>query len=214
MAERLNEIKPGDQAKALGLTYGGFGGWINPSTRKVVARTVNGRLVRVDGETAETQKEDLGRLMIVDFDDELLYIDPSKAKEDYHRYIRFLKSIVKTGSDVIVMHARNSERNVAVFLKKVGITSGPTLIPIGSSTPEKKRELVEKKIKAGYSEIGFFDRDEKAIHAVESLKAPYNKLEIKIETKKIPSLKRDKEQRKAPEGSSSSKQNNSKSKIT
>lgn len=195
MRQILNELKPAEQARALGLTYGGFGGWIDPSSRKVIARTVNGRLVKVDDSNATQEDNDLGRLIIVDLDDELLYTDPAKASEDYFRYIKLLKSLVKTGSDVVVMHSRNSEKRVARFLRDNGITIGPTLAPIGSSSPQNKRDFVEKKIKSGYSEIQFFDRDQKAISAVESLKAPYNRLDLKIGTHKIPALKRDKSTR-------------------
>jgi hypothetical protein len=192
--EQLNEMTPAEQAKALGLEYGGFGGWID-SNRKVVARTINGKLVKVDDQEEAQVEEDLGRIIVFDFDDELLYTDMKKATPEIKKIIYLIKSLIKTGSDTVILHSRNSERKVAEFLKKVGVTSGPTLIPIGSSEPNKKREFVEKKIKAGYSEIQFFDRDPKSVHAIESLKAPYNRLEIKIETHQIPKLKYDPETR-------------------
>lgn len=194
MAQQLNELTPAEQARALGLEYGGFGGWINKD-RKVVARTINGRLVRVDNDEEPEKDEDLGRILIIDFDDELLYTDLKKAKQNVKRYIILLKSLVKTGNDVVIMHSRNSEKKVAKFLKKIGITAGPTLVPYASSEPNKKRDFVQKKIKAGYTEIHFFDRDPKAIHAVESLKAPYNKVLKKLETHQIPRLDYDPETR-------------------
>lgn len=183
---------PSEQAKALGLEYGGFGGWIDPKTREVRARTVDGKLVRVEDDEESQGEDDLGCLILVSFDDELLYTDINTTEnKDIDRLIYLLKSVVKTSNDVIVMHSRNSERKVAMWLKEHGITGGAVLVPYGSSDPDKKKELVQKKIHAGYTEIQFFDSDSKALHAVESLKAPYNKRQIKIDTHQIPKLPHD-----------------------
>jgi hypothetical protein len=195
--KQLKESTAAETAHALGLEYGGFGGWID-SNRKVVARTVNGKLVKVSEDEDAQAEEDLGRIIIFDFDDEMLYTD-LKNRTEAQKVVQLLKSLVGTGSDIVILHSRNSEKKVAKFLGQVGISSGPTLMPIGSSEPTKKREFVEKKMKSGYSEIHFFDRDEKSIHAVESLKAPYNKLEVKIETHSIPRLKYDPDTRKKEE---------------
>lgn len=191
-------MKPAEQAKALGLEYGGFGGWIDKN-RKVVARTINGKLVRVSDDDDVAQEEDLGRIIIIDFDDELLYTDLKKAKGDVVRFVKLLKALVRTGNDIAVLHSRNSEKAVAKFLHKIGITIGPFLVPLGSADDTKKKEFVEKKIKAGYTEIQFFDRDAKTIHAIESLKAPYNKVLKRLETHKIPRLEYDPETRTAPD---------------
>jgi hypothetical protein len=180
---------PSETAKTLGLEYGGFGGWIDPKTRVVKARTVNGKLVRVDGDEEESGDDDLGRLIIVNFDDELLYVDAKNSKnKDVERLIYLLKSVVRTGSDVVILHARNSEKKVAKWLKDHGITAGVTLVPYGSSSPDKKHDFVEKKVHAGYTEIQYFDHDVKAIHAIESLRAPYNKREVQIEPHQLPKL--------------------------
>lgn len=192
----LNEaITPAEQAKALGLEYCGFGGWCGLNDRKVVARTINGKLVRVDDDEESTEEATMKRLIIIDFDDELLYTDLSNASGDVLKFMRLIRSLVKTGNDVVILHSRNSEKKVAKFLKSMSISSGPALVPIGSSEPNKKKKFVAKKIKEGYKEIYFFDRDANTIHAIESLKAPYNKVLKKLETYKIPKLKYDREKR-------------------
>jgi hypothetical protein len=184
--------KPADEAKKLGLEYCGFGGWCIPKTREVVARTVDGQLVRVDDNEDQKKNKDLGRLIVVNFDDELLYVD-SKHPEDRATklLVNLMKSVVRTGSDVILLHARNSEKKVAKWLKMQGITGGPTLIPYGSADVVKKKELIEKKIRAGYKEIEFFDSDAKSLRAINSLKAPFNKRQIQIDTHQIPKLAHD-----------------------
>jgi hypothetical protein len=187
----LNESTPGEQAHALGLEYGGFGGWIDPKTRVVKARTIDGKLVRVDDDESPEGEDNKGRLIVLDVDDNLLYADMKKPSQTVENYIHLLRALVKTGQDVVLLHARNSEKKLAQFLKTNGITSGPTLLPIGSGTPDKKQEFIEKKIKEGYKEVQFFDRDPKAIHAVEALKAPFNKRDVQIETHQIPPISAD-----------------------
>jgi hypothetical protein len=179
---------PAEQAKSMGLEYGGFGGWIDPKTRKVVAKTIDGNLVRTSDQNAGDNDLDMGRLVILDFDDELLYAKPEDAGA-VKKYIKLIKSILKSGSDFVVLTARNSEKKVAKFLRKVGVTSGLKLKPYGSADPHKKKIFIKKKIDEGYSEIQFFDRDPKALHAAESLKAPYNKLDVRIDTHKLPTFK-------------------------
>jgi len=189
MKNRLNEAAtPAEQAKAMGLEYLGFGGWGHGDDRIVRAKTIKGKLVKVEDEEEASQEQELGRLIIIDIDDKLLYADIKNPSDTVQRYLYLLRALVRTGQDVILMHARNSEKKLATFLKQTGITSGVTLVPFGSSTPDKKRDFVEKKINEGYKEIQFFDRDATAIHAIESLKAPYNKSDISIETHKIPSI--------------------------
>jgi hypothetical protein len=187
----LLESTPAEQAKALGFEYLGFGGWGYAKDRIKRAETIDGKLVRIEHDAETEQEENLGRLIVVDVDDNLLYADVKNPTETVARYIHLLKALVKSGQDVVLMHARNSEKRLAVFLKQNGITAGAALAPIGSGTPDKKKEFVEKKIHAGYTEIQFFDRDPKAIHAIESLKAPYNKRNITIETHQIPPISDD-----------------------
>jgi hypothetical protein len=187
--ERLDEMTASEQAHALGLEYCGFGGWCD-SNRVAVAKTVDGKLVRVGPGEEEGNDKDLGRLIIVDFDDNLLYSDLD-TNTTAQKFVHFLQAVIKSGSNFIVLHSRNVEKKVAKFLLKIGITAGVRLLPYGSSDAHKKRELVEKKIKAGYSEIRFFDRDEKSCHAVEGLKAPYNKRQIKLDVHQIPPVEPD-----------------------
>ena len=193
LAELLNEAEagqtPGQQAKALGLVYGGFGGWIDPETRVVKARTVDGKLVKVGDDEEGPSKEDLGRVAILNFDPALLQKSAASVpQEKVQAYNKLLTRILQFGGDFIVFTARSQEKDVARYLQKIGITSGVKLAPFGSSDSQKKRKYVEKKIKSGYSHIQYFDYDGKDIAAIESLKPPYNKLNVRIETFDIPTL--------------------------
>jgi len=43
--------KPAEQAKELGLVYGGYGYWIDPKTKERVAKTIDGQLTKIAPET-------------------------------------------------------------------------------------------------------------------------------------------------------------------
>ena len=196
LADLLNEAEegqtPAQQAKSMGLVYGGFGGWIDPETRVVKARTVDGKLVKADGDEDGSAKEDLGRVTILNFDPSLLQgkakqLPPEKVKT----YNKLLAKILQFGGDFIIFTARSQEEDVARYLQKIGITAGVKLAPFASSESQKKRKYIEKKIKSGYSHIQYFDFDSKDIAAIESLKPPYNKLNVRIETFDIPTLSGD-----------------------
>lgn len=193
LTDLLNEAEegqtPAQQAKAMGLVYGGFGGWIDPETRVVKARTVDGKLVKVDGDEEGGSKEDLGRVAILNFDPSLLQSTASKLPEEKVKaYNKLLAKILQFGGDFIIFTARSQEKDVAKYLMKIGITAGVKLAPFASAESQKKRKYVEKKIKSGYSHIQYFDFDAKDIAAIESLKPPYNKLNVRIETFDIPTL--------------------------
>ena len=182
-----------DEAHALGLVYGGFAGWVDPKdpSRKVVAKTVKNKLVRVTGDEDAIEKDtdDLGRLTIFDLDFEVIYANPKQNRVALKDYITLMKSILHVGSDFVILIKKNGEKDAATFLKKIGIIHGVKLSPLGSFDPEKKKRFVEKKIKEGYTEIQYYDRDEKAISAISSLKATYNKLDIRIDAHKVPTFK-------------------------
>ena len=183
---------PSEQAKALGLVYGGFAQWVNPDTRKTMARTVDGKLVKVDGAEEGTSKADKGRLAILSFDASVLSPDRSGVAPDkIAMYNKLLIKILQFGGDFTVFSGHNQERDVAMYLKKVGVSAGVKIIPLAASTPQKKRVYVEKKIKEGYKQIQYFDNDSTSVNAIESLKAPYNKLSIQIETFDLPNLQGD-----------------------
>lgn len=182
---------PKEQAHALGLVYGGFAGWVDPTTRKVIAKTVDGNLVRISNDDQEEggDEENLGRLTILDLDFEVIFANPKENKLAIQDYVTLIKSILHVGSDFTILIKKNGEKDAAKFLKSIGIIHGVTLSPLGSFDAEKKRHFVEEKIKDGYSEIQYYDRDEKAIQAVGSLKATYNKLDIRVDTHKLSNFK-------------------------
>jgi hypothetical protein len=47
------EKKPAEQAKELGLVYGGYGNWIDPKTKETVAKTINGKLVKTTSDASK-----------------------------------------------------------------------------------------------------------------------------------------------------------------
>lgn len=58
MDEQLySESEASEEAKRQGLEYASFGRWKDPSTGKVVAKTVDGRLVSVQGQEDDSGKE-------------------------------------------------------------------------------------------------------------------------------------------------------------
>jgi hypothetical protein len=180
----LNELSPADQAKALGLVYGGFGGWIDPKTRIVKARTVDGELVKVDDEEDGESSQDMGKINIFVLDHAVI----KKASEDSSStYVKKYNKIIKTLSqrgdgDMVILIERNTEREIADYLRKIGLSSGLKLTPLAADDPNQIREYVRQKIESGYTDIQYFDTDKVNINAVESLRAPYNKKKITIDT--------------------------------
>jgi hypothetical protein len=46
--DEANGAKPSEQARQLGLKYVGFGRWLDPERGKIVAKTIDGQLVKMD----------------------------------------------------------------------------------------------------------------------------------------------------------------------
>lgn len=188
----LNELSPADQAKALGLVYGGFGGWIDPKTRIVKARTVDGELVKVDDEEDGESSQDMGKINIFVLDHAVI----KKASEDSSStYVKKYNKIIKTLSqrgdgDMVILIERNTEREIADYLRKIGLSSGLKLTPLAADDPNQIREYVRQKIESGYTDIQYFDTDKVNINAVESLRAPYNKKKITIDTHILTKMER------------------------
>jgi hypothetical protein len=171
----LLEMSPAETAKGLGLTYGGFGGWIDPKTRKVVARTVQGALVRV--EDGEGGPENLGRINILSFDYELTKTDWNNPSEYIKKYAKMVDALMKVDGDFVIVCDEHQVREMADFMRRIGIRAGVKVKPIGLIDPDKVKEFAETKIKEGYTIIHFFDSDEKNVHAIESLRATFNRKE-------------------------------------
>lgn len=178
----LNEMTPAEQAKSLGLVYGGFGGWIDPKTRVVKARTIDGKLVKVEDEDEGQDRPDLGPLILFNFDEQILGTDKDEAPRFIHKFDSVIKAILQKGADVVFIIPPATEHKVADYLRGIGVHAGPTLVPLVSDDPNKRHDFVAKKIKEGYTKIHYFDHSEVNCKAVESLEATYNKLDVRVVT--------------------------------
>lgn len=166
---------PAEQAHAMGLVYGGFGGWIRKDDpdRKVVAQTIDGKLVRKEEDKSSDQ--DLGRLNIFRFDPNILTMSQKNPSSRFvWKYNAILKSITKLGTAVMIV-PRGTEHKIADYLRTIGIDGGVKLASIDSDNPNLVRDFVADKIDQGFSNVQYFDTNEKAINAVDSLHAQYNK---------------------------------------
>ena len=194
----LLEKTASEIAKEHGLIYGGFGGWVDPKTREVKARTVDGKFVPVDEDPGSNAKEDLGKVIIFDFDPVIL--NPDAERQDAaNKHSAVLKAAVKAGVPVFVLSPQGTEKDTATFLSGIGVKKGVKLIPIDSSNPQRKVQVVEEKINDGFKHIVFFDDDEKTNHAIESLAAKYNRLDVQIDAHLLPAVSTTKAKEISPE---------------
>lgn len=174
LTDLLTELTASEMAHNLGLTYGGFSGWVDKN-RKVVARTIDGKLVKVDHEEEGESDTDMGQVIILAFEDDLLKIDKSKPSKFMMKYNSFIKAIIQKGWDFVLLCNRGSEHAIADFLRRNGIKAGLKLVPIGELDPNKAMDFVKKKIEQGYTNIQYFDTSEQNCNAVDGLNATYNK---------------------------------------
>ena len=178
-----------EQAKALGLVYGGFSAWLNPKTRKKVAQTIEGKLVKTGGE--EETSTDLGKINIFRVD--LPTIQKGDDSKKYTTtYGEIIKYIVRKGdAPLTVLVPMNSQREVAEYLhNELNLSSGVKLTGISNVNPNEIHAYVKEKIEEGYTNIQYFDTSELNINAVESLTAPYNKRDIIIKTHPLKGIDR------------------------
>src|SRR5690242_4344069 len=175
----LFELEASEQAKQLGLVYLGYGGWGYPDDpeRNVVARTIDGKLVKKEDEKEAESKKDLGQLSILTFEDALLRIDSRLPEKYAENFKLMIKAIINSGTDFVVLCKRGSERLVADYLRKNGVRAGVKIVPLDNITPALIHDYVKKKINEGFTTIEYFDVDDQNCNAVESLKATFNKIE-------------------------------------
>lgn len=192
MKKILLEKTPSEIAKEHGLIYGGFGGWVEPKTREVKARTIDGKFVPVPKEPGSNAKENLGKVIIFDFDPLLLKPDKD-AQGVAQKHSKVLKASVKAGVPVFVLTPQGTENNVAKFLGSIGVRKGAKLVAMDASDPQKKAEFVEEKINAGYKHVIFFDDEETNNHAVEALNAKFNRLDVQVDTHLLPRVSKNQE---------------------
>jgi hypothetical protein len=185
MKNFLHEVTPPEQAKGMGLVYGGFASWLDPKTRKAVAQTVEGTLVKIDHE-GDGASTDLGKVNIFRLDIQVIRDGNERSEKYTDRYNKILKFILKLGDGpLIILTPLNTQHEVAEYFQKNGITSGLKLSPINDADPNEIHSYVETKIKEGYTSIQYFDTNNINIKTVESLEAPYNKLDLTINTHKL-----------------------------
>jgi hypothetical protein len=176
--QRLFET-PAEEAHSLGLEYGGFGGWIDPKTRAVKAKTIDGHLVKVNGnEQGGDEEPEYGPLVVLHMENWIYSADPDAPFTQ--KYNKMIKTIVHKGIDVAVLVERGKEHVAADYLRKMGIGAGVKLVPINAEDDTQVKEFFRQKIDLGYRKFHYFDSNHRNIKAVESLKAPYNKLDLKL----------------------------------
>lgn len=182
----LYETSPADTAKSLGLIYGGFAAWLDPNTRKKKAETIDGKLVKVEDDEDGERENDLGNLVIFVLDPAVVQRATEGGSSYTNIYEKLFKAILKNGEgELLVLIERSTEIEVAKYFNSIGVSTGVKLTPLDSFDPSHIHEVVVTKITEGYTHIDFFDTDEINIRTVESLKAPYNKKEISIETHQL-----------------------------
>jgi hypothetical protein len=175
--KKLIESTPAEQAKSMGLTYGGFGGWVDAS-RTVVAKTINGQLVKVDPKDSQEEKQELEKLNVFRFDPRMISVSEKNPKSRFvWKYNQILKAITSQGAKTIMLIPRGTEQETATYLRTLGMGPGVKLSPMNAEDPNKVRDFVSQKIKAGHSSVDYYDTSEKGIAAVHSLKAQFNRLD-------------------------------------
>jgi len=190
----LNEEQtPGEIAKAHGLVYGGFAQWIDPKTRETKAITKDGKFVWKDGGNKPVEK-DLGKLVVFNIDESLASGTVPDKSKFLEKYTHMLKKAIESGNDFLLLTPLGGEEAAAKFLVSVGISSGVKLKPIGSGESQKIHDFLKLKIKEGYKQIVYFDKDKKNISAVESLRATFNRKGVSVKTYHLPSVSRDVQQ--------------------
>lgn len=175
--QRLYET-PAEEAHAMGLEYGGFGGWIDPKTRQVKAKTIDGHLVRVTDDDESKEEQQFGPLVVLHMENWIFNADPNKPFTE--KYNAMIRAIVHKGVDVAIFVERGKEHAAASYLRKMGVGGGVKLVPINGNDDTQVKEFFRQKIELGYRKFHYFDTNMRNIKAVESLKAPYNKLDLKI----------------------------------
>lgn len=118
-----------------------------------------------------------------DFSDFDKLISPQSIK----KYNKVLQRLVKSGGDrkIVILTARASIKPVAQYLKSIGITSGVQMVGLADGNPMKKKNYIEKMIKAGYDDVFFIDDSPKNIDAVNQLKRDYPDVIIKTQLAKL-----------------------------
>src|SRR5574338_728006 len=168
----LKEEAPKDVAKKHGLVYGGFAQWIDPKTREVIGRTIDGKFVWAKG-AQENDGKNLGRVMVFNINSDLIHGHFDEKSKIVQTYNHLLRIATQGGAEFYILTPRNGEKEAAKYLHKNGITTGVKLKPFGSGEPQKIRDFVAKLIKRGHKHVQYFDEDKGNISAIESLKATY-----------------------------------------
>lgn len=105
-----------------------------------------------------------------------------KNPKPIQRFVKLLKNATrnKNVDKVAILTARGHTRPVTQFLKMMGITSGVSIVAIGSSDPEKKARYIEKHIQDGFTRVAFIDDSPKNVAAVDGLRKKYPQVKLLI----------------------------------
>lgn len=141
---------------------------------KILIRRANGEVVRMDTGAYATFTPRPGDKM--DFSEFDRLIDPKPIR----RNVRLLQRAVerKAADKIVILTARGRPEPVAEFLRMVGITSGVSIMAVGSSDPQKKANYIERQIQDGYESIAFIDDSRKNLKAVATLQQRYPNAKI------------------------------------
>jgi hypothetical protein len=135
-------------------------------------------LVRSEPDEEQSEEKEYGPLVVIHMDDWIFKADPNSAFTQ--KYNKIIKAIVHKGIDVAVLVERGKEHAAADYLRKMGVGAGVKLVPLNAEDDTQVKEFFRQKIDLGYRKFHFFDSNHRNIKAVESLKAPFNKLDLKI----------------------------------
>jgi hypothetical protein len=176
LSDILTEMTPAEQAKNLGLVYLGFGGWGDPVTRTIKAKTVQGHLVRTDGDGANSQ-EDLGRLDVMFFSTAVAHhLDKLKGTTQLDKFGKLINALIKVEGTFILLYNAEVVKQVAEYLVSIGIKSGIKMKSLQNPNSDVVKDFIKEKIKMGFRDIHFYDTDKNDVEGVKSLRAPYNKV--------------------------------------
>lgn len=189
MPQPLVEGKPSaaaTEAKRRGLVYGGFGQWVD-AARVVRGKTVDGQFVPVTGDGEEEDTQDKGRVAILDVDANL-FVAPARSPA-VRQYIDFLYKLANSGTPLVLLLGKPMVEKALQVFSHVNALKKARVVPYTTTDSNLKRGFVGKLLKSGYSQVYYFDKDPKAIRAVDSLKATYNRSGAQVFTHVAPSIR-------------------------
>ena len=116
---------------------------------------------------------------IFDFEEFSKLIDPQEIKWTG----KILKSLLSSGSEVVILTARAAANPVHQFMREAGLPA-VVVIALADGDPKRKSDYIDKRLAAGDIDfVEFFDDSYKNIEAVKSLQSKYP--DVKIVTRHV-----------------------------